>query len=118
MDQHPSYSELAAFLPNYPRAAGALFQTFNDLKLAQQWTDLEVVDLASCSRGALRGRRPRTEEVLCVIPCSLSESLSLAWLQDAFHELESPSQIYLAINTEDSSIVYYKISPGIVKPPV
>ncbi|KAH9841486.1 tRNA intron endonuclease [Rhodofomes roseus] len=118
MEQHPSYTELSALVPKYPRSAGALFQTYNDLKLAQQWTDLEVVDLTSCSRGALKGRRPKVEAVLCVIPCSLAESLSIAWLHDAFGELGSPPHIYLAINTEDSSIVYYKISPGIVKPPV
>lgn len=39
-------------------------------------------------------------------------------LHDAFRELGGPPQIYLAINTDDSSIVYYKISSGIVKPPV
>ncbi|PCH40198.1 hypothetical protein WOLCODRAFT_131285 [Wolfiporia cocos MD-104 SS10] len=118
MQSHPSYPALSALLPKYPRSAGALFQTYNDLTLAQQWTDVEVIDLAPCSRGAFRGRRPKTEDDLCVIPCSLSESVSLAWLQDAFRELGHPPQVYLAINTEDSSIVYYKISPGIVKPPV
>ncbi|KAH7915444.1 hypothetical protein BJ138DRAFT_1097868 [Hygrophoropsis aurantiaca] len=30
----------------------------------------------------------------------------------------SPEEIYLAITTDDASIVYYKISKGIVKPPV
>lgn len=118
MDKHPSYPALSDVLPKYPRAAGALFQTYNDLKLAQQWTDLEVVDLPSCSRGALRGKRPQMNDILYVIPCSLSESLSTAWLHTAFEELGGPPHIYLAINTEDSSIVYYKISPGIVKPPV
>ncbi|KAI0731961.1 tRNA intron endonuclease [Fomitopsis betulina] len=136
MQQHPAYVELSKFLPKYPRAAGALFQTYNDLKLgecavrhvkiarsnvgaiAQQWTGIEVVDLTSCSRAALRGRRPKSDDILLVIPCSLSESLSIAWLHEAFRELGGPPQIYLAINTDDSSIVYYKISSGIVKPPV
>ncbi|EPT05158.1 hypothetical protein FOMPIDRAFT_1045220 [Fomitopsis schrenkii] len=118
MQQHPSHAALSTFLPKYPRAAGALFQTYNDLKLAQQWTGIEVVDLTSCSRAALRGRRPKSDDILHVIPCSLSESLSIGWLHDAFRELGGPPQIYLAINTDDSSIVYYKISSGIVKPPV
>ncbi|KAI0917125.1 hypothetical protein AcW1_007598 [Taiwanofungus camphoratus] len=118
MEMHPSHQALSSLLPKYPRAAGALFQTYNDLKLAQQWSDLEVLDLTSCSRGALRGRRPKMESVLHVIPCSITESLSTSWLHGAFQELGNPSQIYLAINTEDSSIVYYKISTGIIKPPV
>jgi hypothetical protein len=37
-------------------------------------------------------------------------------LDDAFTSLGKPSKIYLAITSEDASIVYYKISAGIVKP--
>ena len=32
--------------------------------IAQQWTDIEVVDLTSCSRAALRGRRPKSVRTL------------------------------------------------------
>jgi len=39
-------------------------------------------------------------------------------LQQAFSLLSDPPEIYLAITSEDASIVYYKISLGIVKPPV
>lgn len=60
-----------------------------DLKLswnisAQQWRDVVVVDLGEhCSRGAIQGKRPKTatdaELVLYVVPCSLAESISMAW---------------------------------------
>jgi len=76
--------------------------------------------------------------VCVVVPCSLSESISTSWyvvcgsahavstrvqrvrrLHSAFTSLEpSPTEIYVAITTEDTSTVYYKISQGIVKPPV
>ncbi|KAI0831158.1 tRNA intron endonuclease [Trametes gibbosa] len=118
MEKHPSFEVLAPYLPKYPKAAGALFQTYNDLKLAQQWTDIEIIDLPECSRCGLRGRRPNTDDVLSVVPCVISESLSTDWIRTTFQELGSPPHLYLAINTEDSSIVYYKISPGIVKPPL
>ncbi|KAI0346051.1 hypothetical protein BDW22DRAFT_943248 [Trametopsis cervina] len=118
MENHPSYEPLSQLATQYPRAAGSLFQTFNDLKLAQQWEDLEVLDVPACSRGAFRGRRPNTTDVLYVIPCSLSESLSISWFHKAFEDLGKPPHVYLAINAEDSNIVYYKLSPGIVKPPV
>ncbi|TFK86374.1 hypothetical protein K466DRAFT_600376 [Polyporus arcularius HHB13444] len=118
MDKHPSYEALSPYLSKYPKAAGSLFQTYNDLKLAQQWTDLEVVELPGCARCGMRGRRPQMDDLLCVVPCSLSESLSTEWIRTTFKELGSPPHVYLAINTEDSSIVYYKISPGIVKPPL
>jgi len=118
MEFHPSYPALSFVLLKYPKAAAALFQTYNDILSAQQWSDVEVLDLPSCSRGAVTGRRPQTKETLCVVPCSLAESLSISWLQDAFNELQHPKEIYLAITAEDASIVYYKISEGIVKPPV
>ncbi|KAI0695997.1 tRNA intron endonuclease [Cytidiella melzeri] len=118
MESHPSYALLSELTTKYPRTAGSLLQTYNDLKLAQQWEDLEVFEVPSCSRGAFKGQRPNTTAVLYVIPCSLSESLSLSWFRDAFEDMGKPPHIYLAINAEDSNIVYYKLSPGIVKPPV
>lgn len=36
-----------------------LVQSMNVRCEAQQWTDLEVLDLPECSRGAFRGRRPK-----------------------------------------------------------
>jgi len=48
----------------------------------------------------------------------MSETLSTSWLVDAFKALDEPEGIYLAISTEDSSIVYYRISRGFAKPPL
>ncbi|KAJ3553491.1 hypothetical protein NM688_g3579 [Phlebia brevispora] len=118
MEDHPSYPKLSELISKYPRTAGSLFQTYNDLALAQQWEDLEVLDLPSCSRGSFRGRRPKTNDLLYVVPCSLSESLSISWFHQAFEDLGKPPHVYLAINSDDSNIVYYKLSPGIVKPPI
>lgn len=75
-DRVPKYKLLSPLIHKYPRSGGALFQAYNDLSLswmhsfllycateshpAQQWTDLEVLDLTGCSRGAFRGRKPRT----------------------------------------------------------
>jgi len=117
MENHVSYPALASLAKSYPRAANSLFATYNDLLHAQRWEDLTVLDLPACTRGALSGRRPNSEPTtLYVLPCSMSESLSTSWLTDAFKALNDPEGIYLAISTEDSSIVYYKISRGFVKP--
>ncbi|KIP06215.1 hypothetical protein PHLGIDRAFT_107268 [Phlebiopsis gigantea 11061_1 CR5-6] len=118
MEAHPSHAELSHVLPKYPKTAGSLLQTYNDLKLAQQWEALEVLDVPSCARGAVKGRRPNTEDTLFVVPCSLAESLNISWFHQAFHDLGKPPHVYLAINADDSNIVYYKLSPGIVKPAV
>ncbi|PPQ73160.1 hypothetical protein CVT26_014826 [Gymnopilus dilepis] len=138
MELHPSFPVLSPFISKYPRSSASLFQTYNDIVYAQQWQDVEVLDLESCSRGAIKGKKRDTEEMLYVVPCSLSETLSFGWLQGAFAQIfrtrsngeeflaaeqdstagANPPFIYLAITTQDASIVYYKLSQGIVKPPV
>jgi len=103
----------------------------------QQWRDVSVVDLGPvCARAAVTGRKlsGETDELLHIVPCSLTEQLSFelcvvvfiiffhyltdlrASFQNAFKALTDPPAIYLAINSDDSSIVYYKISTGFVKP--
>lgn len=127
MENHPSYAALSSVLAKYPSSAGCLFQTYNDLLLAQQWTDLRAIDLPGCKRASLKGNRPRnqftpTEELnlepMNIVPCSLAESLSMDWLSTVFFELSNPKEIYLAIVADDSSLVYYKMSTGIIKPPI
>jgi len=119
MERHPSYQALSPLLQKYPRSAGCFFQTYNDVVYAQRWTDVEVVDLGTCQRGAIKGRkRGDAETVLHVVPCTLAETVSFAWLKAAFELLSNPPEIFLAITSQDASIVYYKISLGIVKPPV
>ncbi|KAE9404890.1 hypothetical protein BT96DRAFT_813054 [Gymnopus androsaceus JB14] len=123
MEIHPSYPALASVVERYPAHGGPLFQTYNDILLAQQWRDVVVVDLGElCKRGAIKGKRPKTatdaESVLYIVPCSLAESISMAWIKDVFTALADPPSIYLAVASDDSSIVYYKLSSGIVKPSV
>ncbi|KAF8215077.1 tRNA intron endonuclease [Mycena galopus ATCC 62051] len=118
MQAHPSYPALAHVLPKYPRAAGSLFQAYNDILLVQQWTDVKVVELEDISRAAISGKKPGTDATLYVVPCSLAETLSFGWLKMAFTLLSNPAEIFLAITSDDASIVYYKLSRGIVKPHV
>ncbi|KAK0451642.1 Sen15 protein-domain-containing protein [Armillaria borealis] len=140
MNAHPSTPALTLLLSKYPKTSGSLFLVYNDvvhgeikflipdllflrpeIALAQSWKDVESVDLGEqCPRGAIKGRRPNTDsnEPVYVVPCALAETVSYAWLQSAFKSLSEPSEIYLGITADDSSIVYYKISSGIVKPPV
>ncbi|KAH6912960.1 tRNA intron endonuclease [Coprinopsis sp. MPI-PUGE-AT-0042] len=126
MESHPSYEILAPFLKRYPGSAASLFQTYNDLTYAQEWAEMGVTDLGGdISRAAIHGRRKRGLEegggfqdmTSYAVPCSLSEVLSFEKLHSAFSRLKA-KEYYLAITSEDASIVYYKLSDGIVKPPV
>ncbi|KAF7319778.1 Sen15 domain-containing protein [Mycena kentingensis (nom. inval.)] len=116
MQSHPSYAALAPIATKYPRAAGALFQTYNDILHAQEWTEVEVIELQSVKRAAIAGKKPKTDEKLYVLPCALAETLSFGWFQEAFAELSDPPEIIVAITSDDASIVYYKLSRGLVKP--
>ncbi|EIM80789.1 uncharacterized protein STEHIDRAFT_67816 [Stereum hirsutum FP-91666 SS1] len=118
METHPSFAAVSGILSKYPRAAGVVYQAYNDLLYTQQWADLEIVELSHCQRAGFRGRRPESEKPSCVVPCSLAESLSIAWLKSAYAELGDPEEIFLAILADDSSIVYYKLSKGLTKPPI
>jgi tRNA-splicing endonuclease subunit Sen15 len=124
MDTHPSVKVLADQLGTYPHTAGALLQTYNDISLAQRWKSVHTHALPQCQRFAVIGDRPYTGaggqtlwEHTSVVPCTLAEVLSASWLRNVFTELpEGAEAFYLAITSEDSSVVYYKISRGIVKP--
>ncbi|KAL9711357.1 hypothetical protein Ac2012v2_005902 [Leucoagaricus gongylophorus] len=118
MEKHPSYPTLAPLLSKYPRSSGSLFQAYNDIVYAQRWEYVDVVELEKCSRGAITGRKKHSDTILHVVPCTISETLSTRLLDDAFTSLGKPSEIYLAITSEDASIVYYKISSGVVKPSI
>ncbi|KAF9783510.1 hypothetical protein BJ322DRAFT_159039 [Thelephora terrestris] len=142
MEKHPSFSAVSHLLKKYPNVGGALFQTYNDLSLGnslcssvhllvtdlrrarlclidgvgQGWKDVEVLDLQTCSRPALKGVRPGTDASLYVLPCWLSENLTMSLIHRAFEDMGDVQEVYMAITAEDSSIVYYKLSRGLVKP--
>ncbi|KAJ7302668.1 hypothetical protein DFH08DRAFT_904937 [Mycena albidolilacea] len=79
MQAHPSYHVLAHVLPQYPRAAGSVFQAYNNVLLVQQWTNVKIVDLKGILRAAISGKKPKTDATLYVVPCSLAETHSFGW---------------------------------------
>jgi tRNA-splicing endonuclease subunit Sen15 len=83
MNENVKYTALSAVITRYPaHTASAVFQTYNDLLFggsptlrsgteedlvgpvnlwpctAQQWSELEVVELPECGRCGFRGGRP------------------------------------------------------------
>lgn len=126
MQSHPSYPALSVYLKKYPTAAASLFQAYNDITYAQQWEEVTIVDLGDeYQRAAIRGRRKMgpedgggiSEDFSYVFPCSLSEQFTFERLRNVFPVL-GVDKVFMAITSEDASIVYYKISEGIVKPPI
>ncbi|KIM27767.1 hypothetical protein M408DRAFT_70966, partial [Serendipita vermifera MAFF 305830] len=111
---------VATLANKYPSNAGDLTQVYNDLHLAQRWRNVIAIDLDAAKRPALMGEEHGVDVGTIVVPCSLSDHLSLNWCDFPF-QVSCPSEwhrtfIYLAITSQDSSQVYYKLSDGIVKP--
>ncbi|KAH7340655.1 tRNA intron endonuclease [Rhizoctonia solani] len=118
MEQHPSFSTLREYIQKYPKSRGAIYQAYNDIFYSQQWGEVQVIDAPEVGRVIISGTRPEQTYRSFVVPCGLHEVLSIDWISKAFQGLpvsEEPDA-YLGIVSDDSSIVYYKITPGIVKP--
>ncbi|GAA5840629.1 hypothetical protein JCM3766R1_000492 [Sporobolomyces carnicolor] len=133
---HPLAPEILPYCRKYPTQSSSLFQAFCDLRLAQQWRDLQVVELEEISTVVLKGRpkTPAKAPPAIVLPMSLTTPTSIQSLDSvltAVSKLPAPSTaesanstidpvssptIYLAIVEKDSSIVYYVLKQGIVSP--
>ncbi|CAE6461976.1 unnamed protein product [Rhizoctonia solani] len=118
MEQHPSFSTLREYIQKYPKSRGAVYQAYNDILYAQQWAEVQVIDASNVGRVIISGIRPEQTHRSFIIPCGLHEVLSIDWMSGVFQGLPNSEELdaYLGIVSEDSSIVYYKITPGIVKP--
>ncbi|GAA5946389.1 hypothetical protein JCM3765_000223 [Sporobolomyces pararoseus] len=131
--------EILPHCQKYPAQASSLFQSYVDLRLAQQWRDLEVIELEEISTVVLRGRpkTPSKAPPAIVLPMNLTTPTSIKSLDSilsAVAKLPAPASttttstndstdsssssptIYLAIVEKDSSIVYYVLRQGIVSP--
>ncbi|GAA5931481.1 hypothetical protein JCM1841_003550 [Sporobolomyces salmonicolor] len=133
---HPLAPRILPTCRRFPEQASALFQAFVDLSLAQQWRDLEVLELDHCRCAILRGRpkTPAKSPPAVVLPMGLQTPTTLASLSSVLTALDSlpppstaspssdppastePPTVYLAIVEKDGSIVYYVLRQGIVSP--
>jgi len=118
MNKHSSYPALVVYLQKYLKSRGATYQAYNDIIHGQQWSDVQLIDAPCVERAIISGKRQEQTVQSFVIPCGLDEMLSINWISEAFKDLpvSENSDVYLGIVSDDSSIVYYKISLGIVKP--
>ncbi|GAA5933824.1 uncharacterized protein JCM15063_000479 [Sporobolomyces koalae] len=132
---HPLAPEIVPYCKKYPAQSASLFQSYIDLRLAQQWKDLEVIELHEISTVVLRGKpkNPPKAPLAIVLPMNLTTPTSLESLDHVLSAVaklsnsaatvptdepreQSTPTIYLAIVEKDSSIVYYVLKQGIVSP--
>lgn len=103
---------------------GLLYAVFADLVLNQAWNNVELHVLNSPFRPLLSGvNSQKNLQRQFVYPYSSEQSTSIKHLHTLFQAIETlthnkTEKILLAIVHTDSTVVYYSINQGIVKPTV
>lgn len=103
---------------------GLTYAVFADLALSQAWKDMALHPLGACFRPLLSGMNPKKSlERQFVYSYSSEQSTTIEELHMLFQAIEvyttgKINKILLAIVHTDSTIVYYSINQGIVKPTV
>jgi len=96
-----------------------LFQVYSDIVYAQQWVEVDVKDITEVGRIVISGKKSTDDNCRVIVPCSLTETFTIDWLKQIYtHHTPPITEFWLAIVSDDSSFVYYKMSRGIVKPPM
>ncbi|KAK4700701.1 hypothetical protein P7C70_g5546, partial [Phenoliferia sp. Uapishka_3] len=122
MWKSPHAQTILPFAKRYPSLASALLRTWDDLSLAQDWKNLEVVDLPECGCAVIKGVPKNKKEMALVLPMNMALPVTMAQLSQLFSALGSefgvdgPHTVYLGIVEKDSSVVYYVLREGIVSP--
>ncbi|WFD44211.1 hypothetical protein MPSI1_002877 [Malassezia psittaci] len=129
-EQHPAFPDVEMMVQKYKTQGGPLLQTFCDLNYAASWRDLQVLDIVHDQDADLNqfgangwaiilGRAPHHEAIQAVLPMSVEQSFDSATFSEIFKKLPEDvdaSHILLAMMSNDSTVVYYKLSKGLVKP--
>lgn len=132
--ERPALAKLAPLCTKYPSQAAALVQTWEDLKYSAGWTQLSTVDIERAtspvkgyapkgfgSQGwvLICGRPRGAKSNTAVLPMLVEETMDTALFSEVFARLPNevaPTHVLLAMMSNDATVVYYKLSQGLVKP--
>ncbi|BFZ20494.1 hypothetical protein BsWGS_23533 [Bradybaena similaris] len=120
-DKHPL---LMDFLLQYPKcdedAAERAFLVYLDLTEVKGWWSTEITYSSQLDRPYILGQHKRFVQRQAVLPVGVEESVSLQQMRQFFSHVlvdeESIKSIMLAVSELDSTIVYYKLTSGMVAP--
>ncbi|ORX53860.1 hypothetical protein BCR36DRAFT_348891 [Piromyces finnis] len=116
MEKNPMYSNVKEYCEKYPLKSYNIFQTYLDLCLVKKYEIKNFIDVKELKTIAFEVKNPKENENSIVIPMGINETWSIETLNKTFVELKDISSIIYAILSSDSSIVYYRVSKGMVPP--
>lgn len=103
---------------------GNLYAVYSDVVLAQSWTDVKIHTLGNELCPVISGKRPSgPPDTRFVWPTRAEHSTSIHRLDTLFKCVHSRldtnmKKLYLGIVHTDSTVVYYTLNEGLVKPTV
>ncbi|XP_054837431.1 tRNA-splicing endonuclease subunit Sen15 isoform X1 [Eublepharis macularius] len=135
---HPTLTRMTSLDVADSSRVYAAFLVYLDLLEARNWHEVSYVGLAEFQLVCLRGREREADDLQVVVPVPVHVSFSHDWFQGRSGKLQasqpdvntgmrqimkrtctvsdSPMSIMLAIVESDSTIVYYKLTDGLVTP--
>ncbi|ORX66018.1 hypothetical protein DL89DRAFT_270407 [Linderina pennispora] len=123
MNSHPKFKEAASMCGQFPRRARILFQAYMNVKYEQRHDSVKMEVLENTQLPVLTSAAPTNKQKMHIfVPVSAAEDISIKLLGDILRDCqtcvapESLESVHLAIIDNDSTIVYYKISEGLVLP--
>lgn len=103
---------------------GLVYSVFADLAISQAWEDIKLHPLEQPGRPLLSGINPaKGTQRIMIYPVSANSSTSIHELCNLFAKIQNAvdletKAILLGIVHTDSTVVYYTLNEGIVKPTV
>lgn len=129
---HPAYKVVGPTCEVYPKQAAAVWQAYCDLSYAANWSELQPLETDApwallvgtpppplVGAGATHTPSATPSKPTAVFPVDLAAILSPGDLSGVFGALPSHvdnETILLAVVSNDSTVVYYKLARGLVKP--
>ncbi|XP_054837432.1 tRNA-splicing endonuclease subunit Sen15 isoform X2 [Eublepharis macularius] len=117
---HPTLTRMTSLDVADSSRVYAAFLVYLDLLEARNWHEVSYVGLAEFQLVCLRGREREADDLQVVVPVPVHVSFSHDWMRQIMKRTctvsDSPMSIMLAIVESDSTIVYYKLTDGLVTP--
>ncbi|XP_032082726.1 tRNA-splicing endonuclease subunit Sen15 [Thamnophis elegans] len=123
MSTHPTFTNMMSLKVADSRGVYAAFLVYLDLLEVRNWHEVSFTGLAEFQLVCLHGREKEDEPLQVVVPTPAQVSFSHERLRQIMKSSgavqakpDSPLSITLAIVETDSTIVYYKLTDGLVMP--